>query len=91
MIFETTQCCGCRTCEMACSFHHKGVFGSSISSIRVLDREEELGFAISLAEKSDGKAIVCDGCKGRDELFCVKYCAEGDELKEILNKFSQDR
>ncbi len=91
MIFETVQCCGCRTCEMACSFHHKGVFGSNISSIRVLDREEELGFAIPLAEKTAGKTIACDGCKGRDEPFCVKYCTEGDELKEILNKFSQNR
>jgi len=91
MIFEIEKCGGCRTCEMACSFHHKGVFSPSISSIKILDTADKLGFRISLDEQDDAKRIACDGCKGLDEPLCVKYCRESDELKDILKEFSQNR
>ena len=89
MIFETERCGGCRSCEMVCSYHHKGVFQPSISSIKILDTKDELGFAISLAEQDEGKRRACDGCKGLDEPLCVKYCAERDELEGILKKFQR--
>jgi len=91
MIFETERCCGCRTCEMACSYHHKGVFETSISSIKILDTKDKLGFAISLVGGDNGGRIACDLCMGLSEPFCVKYCGESDELRKILNKFSQNR
>ena len=91
MIFETEKCGGCRSCEMVCSYHHKGVFQPSISSIKILDTDDELGFRISLAEQDKGKCIACDECKGLDEPICVKYCREKDELKGILKEFSQNR
>jgi len=91
VIYDTEKCGGCRTCELACSFHLKGVFGPSISSIKILDTEDELGFRISLAEQDDGKRIACDECNGLDEPFCVKYCRERDELRSILEKFDRSR
>jgi len=89
MIFETNACTGCRSCEMACSYHHRGVFSSSISSIQVLDRTKELGFALSLSDEDEDGCIACDGCKGLDEPLCVKYCNSlvRDELKGILERF----
>ncbi|MBA7711814.1 hypothetical protein ES703_120780 [subsurface metagenome] len=87
MIFETKTCGGCRSCEMACSHHHKAVFQPSISSIQILDRTKELGFALSLSGQSEDGRIACDRCQGLDEPLCVKYCNYPDELKEILKKF----
>jgi len=91
MIFETKKCCGCKSCEMACSYHHKGVFSPSIASIKVLDTKDRLGFVISLAEQNDGRVIACDRCEGLDEPLCVKYCTERDELQDILKEFSHNR
>ena len=91
MIFETEKCGGCRTCEMACSYRHAGVFRPSISSIKILDTKDKLGFAISLTEQAEGKRIACDLCAGLDMPFCVKYCGESEELKGILKEFSQSK
>ena len=93
MIFETENCGGCRSCEMACSYHHKGVFQPSISSIEILDRPKELGFAISLAGQDENCHIACDRCEGLDEPLCLKYCNYPEELREILKRLwaSQER
>jgi Fe-S-cluster-containing hydrogenase component 2 len=75
---------------MACSYHHKGVFSPSISSIKILDTRGGLGFAISLAEQDeDNGTIACDGCEGLDEPLCVKYCTEKEELLGILEDFQR--
>ena len=87
MIFEMSKCGGCRSCEMACSYHHREVFQPSISSIQIVDRPKELAFAISLAEQDENRLIACDRCKGLDEPLCVKYCNDPDELKDILKEF----
>jgi len=87
MIFDTNTCAGCTSCEMACSYHHRGVFKPSISSIQILDKPTELGFALSLIDQDEGGRIACDRCQGLDEPLCVKYCNYRDELGGILKKF----
>ena len=67
MIFDMASCGGCRTCEMACSFKHTGEFIPAISSIKILDKEDELGFLVSLVEEGDGQSMGCDGCTEIDE------------------------
>ena len=86
MIFETKNCVGCRTCEIACSYHHQGVFSPSISSIKVVDRPQEQSFAISFYRQGESSHVACDGCIGLDEPLCVKYCPSimRDELTQIL-------
>ena len=88
-LFETQACTGCRSCEMACSFHHRQVFSPSIASIKIKDQPKQLGFAISLVSQKEDQHLSCDNCDGLDERFCVKYCSPlmKAELSEILNKF----
>ena len=84
--FEAAGCGGCRTCEIACSYHHKKVFSPSLSSIEVTDRLEEPGFTVSFHLASTNSHLACDGCKGEDEPLCLKYCSVSmrERLKAIL-------
>jgi Fe-S-cluster-containing hydrogenase component 2 len=87
MTFDMPSCGGCRTCEMACSFKHKGAFIPAMSSIKILDNENEPGFHILLFEESDGQSIPCDGCKEEDLPLCMQYCIESEKLEKILKEF----
>ncbi|MFC1872892.1 hypothetical protein ACFLYV_04180 [Chloroflexota bacterium] len=88
LTFETTGCAGCRTCEIACSYHHKKVFSPSLSSIEVSDRPERLDFAVSFYIANANGHLACDRCEGEDEPLCLKYCSVlmRDELKAILER-----
>lgn len=87
MIFDMPSCGACRTCEIACSYHHTGVFQPAVSSLRILDKEEDPGYSVLFSEANDGQSIPCDGCKGREEPLCVEVCKEKDELKNIIRKY----
>jgi len=84
--FDTQECGGCRTCEIACSYHHRKVFSPSISSIEVTDRP--LGFTVSFYTADTNGHLACDRCKGEDEPLCLKYCSVlmHDELKTFLER-----
>ncbi len=82
-----TSCGGCRTCEMACSFHHKGEFIPSLSSIKILNKENEAGFRVLFVEKGDGGNLACDGCRELDVPLCMQYCKESEDLEKILREF----
>lgn len=89
MIFETEACAGCRSCQIACSYHHKGVFSPSISSIKIINRPKEQAFAIEIYKEVGNGRLACDGCAGLEEPLCLKYCSPlmHDELKDILRRF----
>jgi Fe-S-cluster-containing hydrogenase component 2 len=89
MLFETQACTGCRSCELACSFHHREIFSPSKASIKITDRPNRLGFAISLYEQREADHLACDNCQGEHERYCVKYCSPlmKAELSVILDKF----
>jgi carbon-monoxide dehydrogenase iron sulfur subunit len=72
---DIEACYGCRICELACSFHHGGVFSPELSSIRVAkcNRTGQVEWSIG---------STCDSCKGEAKPLCVEYCAYG-ALKEI--------
>lgn len=93
MIFDTEGCAGCRSCEMACSYHHLRLFRPSASSIKIVDESKALKFSIQLCDKDEDGRIRCDNCNGEDEPFCVKYCSPlmRDELIKILNQFQSGR
>lgn len=91
MIFEMISCGGCRTCEMACSFKHKGEFIPAISSIKILDKKNEPGFLVQLLEKSEGQSITCDGCKELEVPLCMQYCQKNEDLEKILKDFLEGR
>lgn len=88
VMFETPGCGGCRTCEIACSYHHKKVFSPSLSSIKVVDRPEEPGFAVSFYVANSNGHLACDLCGSEDEPLCLKYCSISmrDKLTSILQE-----
>jgi Fe-S-cluster-containing dehydrogenase component len=87
VIFDMLSCGGCRTCEMACSFHHRGEFIPSLSSIKVLDKENEPGFFVLFMKDNEGQSIACDGCRKLDIPLCMQYCKESEDLEKILREF----
>ena len=62
-------CYGCRTCELACSFHNLGVFTPGGGAIKV--RKDNRTGKIKWV-----KAATCDLCK-EDQPLCVRHCPYG--------------
>ena len=91
MVFDMPSCGGCRTCEMACSFHHTGEFAPAVSSLVVLDKEDGPGCEVLLMTESAGKRMACDGCEGLDIPLCMDYCKESDDLWKIIQEFEEKR
>jgi len=91
IVFDMPECGGCRTCELACSFHHTQTFTPSLSSLKVLDKEEGPGYRVSLITEKKGERRACDGCKDLDVPSCVEYCKENDGLMQILICFEEGK
>lgn len=90
--FATESCTGCRTCELACSYHHRGVFQPSISSIKIKGNDKLPRLSVMLyLENSDGH-LACDGCIGLEEPLCVTYCnvVGREELKGLLQEVKKE-
>ena len=87
MTFDTRTCAGCRTCEMACSFHHSGVFQPSISSIEITGSPKD-GFKILLYSTTHGGHRACDGCSEMENPMCVAFCplVGRKELRELIDR-----
>jgi Fe-S-cluster-containing hydrogenase component 2 len=87
MILDMPTCGGCRTCEMACSFKHRGEFIPAISSIKILDKKDGIGFLVFLAQGPQGPEIPCDGCGELAVPLCMQYCRKSEDLREVLDAF----
>ncbi len=88
--FDMPACGGCRTCEMACSFHHIQEFNPSVSSIKILNVEGAAPFRVWLVREGEAQGIPgipCDGCPDLLEPLCLEFCCKRDELKAILDEF----
>ena len=87
--FETKDCIGCRTCMIACSYHHSKIFSPSISSIEIKRGQKTPSFTISFNQGDNNSHMACDGCKELEEPLCIEYCniIARDELRNLLNKF----
>ena len=90
ILFDMPSCGGCRTCELACSFHHTQEFIPSASSLKVLDKEGGPGYQVLLVHESFGESIPCDHCKSLDVPLCMEYCKEADDLGKILLSFEEE-
>ena len=91
MKFDMPSCGGCRTCELICSYHHLGQFAPAVSSLKILEKKEGAGYLVSLKEEADEHGPACDGCKDLEVAWCLRYCRELDDLKEILREFEAKR
>lgn len=90
MKFDMRSCGGCRTCEFACSFHHKDEFNPEISSIKILDKVNEPGYMVLLVEENDGESKACDFCREEKVPLCVQYCKEKEELLKMIGELRQE-
>lgn len=91
MIFEMPTCGGCRTCEMACSFRHKGEFIPSVSSIKIIDKEGEPGFVVSIAECQDGETMGCDCFTKQLTPLCIEHCIKSKDLGQLFKDFLEKK
>lgn len=90
MEFSMTECAGCLTCEIACSYKHTKEFNHLISSIEIVELEGETGYNVRLIEDDSTGRIPCDGCPGETPM-CLLYCPKHEQLEEILTKFLDRR
>lgn len=67
---QIERCRGCRSCMLACSFHHKKVFSPAFSSISVA-RNNHNGIVRWSIDST------CDDCIDEEAPLCQKYCAYG--------------
>lgn len=81
IVVDNEKCTGCKTCQIACSFHHKKVFNPKIASLEVRRDEEDGTMYVMLYQELNQQAkatkLACDACIGEPEPFCVKYCPTG--------------
>lgn len=61
LVFNTELCTGCRTCELACSFHHEKVFSPHLARIRIVRVDEE-------------GLDVPTGCEQCEAAACISVC-----------------
>jgi len=87
--FDMPTCGGCRTCEMACAFHHLGEFNPKASSLQVVDKKDGPGYSVRITAENGGLRLACDLCKGLVMPLCVEYCRELDDLYKILMTFEK--
>jgi Fe-S-cluster-containing dehydrogenase component len=78
---DNKRCINCRTCELACSFHHKKSFDPSIASLKIRGETSEVDISIlffdDMTRVERHKRVPCDHCKSEILPFCVKYCPVG--------------
>ena len=61
LLFRADNCSGCRDCELACTFEHKGAYGRVGSLIRIVTDDKQLV----------NTALFCHHCQ---KPVCVDLC-----------------
>jgi Fe-S-cluster-containing hydrogenase component 2 len=78
---DVNQCIGCRTCEIACSYHHRRAFNPKMASLKIRTVEEGPGILVVLYKdfslQEMEKRLPCDCCQGESIALCKKYCPVG--------------
>jgi anaerobic carbon-monoxide dehydrogenase iron sulfur subunit len=73
ILADRSKCTGCRTCEMACSFKHEGIFAPSLSRIRV----------VKIEDKGINLPITCVNCS---RMLCAEACPTGAIQRETTDE-----
>lgn len=89
MVYDFSDCGGCTTCQIACSFKHCNAFQPEKASIVIQGNEDGVGFRVEIIDREDGEHFVCDGCRDLPDggmPFCIRYCHKREDLQEIIEK-----
>lgn len=83
--FATETCGGCRSCELACSFHHMSLFKYGISSIVITNSPNPM---MTFYRESAEGHIACDKCQGLSTPLCFEFCPSDarEELEQLFHK-----
>lgn len=77
-VVDVNRCTACRTCEIACSFHHRKCFDPEIASLSIRSARELPKVTVRVCDASSpferGKRLPCDGCLDETVPLCQKYC-----------------
>jgi Fe-S-cluster-containing dehydrogenase component len=79
LLIDSEVCNACRMCELACSFHHEGVFSPHDSSVKVTSDFKEGKIRLSID-------ATCDLCPQEPQPLCLQYCLTGALKKEGANE-----
>jgi carbon-monoxide dehydrogenase iron sulfur subunit len=77
------KCTGCRSCELACSFHKTGSFDPTQSSIQIY-RDNSAGLMSIVLDNH------CDLCVNEEEPLCIYFCATNALNLAILKELKQN-
>lgn len=75
---RTDRCTECRSCELACSFHHAGCFDPAKSSIQVNIDNNTGDISINFDS-------TCDGCPNEEEPLCSLFCPRDVFAHKVKN------
>lgn len=64
---DAKACYGCRSCELACSYHRHRAFSPGGGAIQVR-KDNKTGLIQWVRDSS------CDLCMGEDGPLCVRFC-----------------
>ena len=76
------KCTGCRSCELACSFHKTATFNPVQSSIQVF-RDNSVGLMSVVLDN------YCDLCVNEEEPLCICFCATNVLNLSVLKELKQ--
>jgi Fe-S-cluster-containing dehydrogenase component len=76
---DLKRCTGCRACELACSFHHLGLFQPERSSIKIMRDDSTGRVQITLD-------VTCDLCQEATPPMCVLFCAPRAITQRIMRE-----
>jgi len=81
LVVDSEKCTGCRSCEIACSYHHSKTFNPNIASLHIhfVEKKGEITVILykDLKQEEKKSRIPCDGCFNEPKPLCVKYCVSG--------------
>ena len=70
LYMDTSRCTGCRSCELACSYHHIKAFNPYFSSIKIYRDSQDAHIEYTFLD-------TCDLCKTDKFPACVDACSPG--------------
>ena len=78
IIRNNNLCYACKTCQLACSYHHTKTFWPERSSITVSRNPQDGTVKWRMN-------ATCDKCVDEEEPLCAKYCMYGalQVVKEV--------